>query len=126
MSIYPDRDTLAEYVRQSNLIEGITAEPGDPLFDDHYGAARLVVVRARDGSGRNRYSPRDLHRIVGAESGPRARPCDLDWIEGIVSQCRAAGTPVFVKQDSGPRPGQQGRIPDELWIREWPTEGVKA
>ena len=64
--------------------------------------------------------------IVGAESGPRARPCELDWIEGIVSQCRAAGTPVFVKQDSGPRPGQQGRIPDELWIREWPTEGVKA
>ena len=64
--------------------------------------------------------------IVGAESGPRARPCELRWIEGIVSQCRAAGTPVFVKQDSGPRPGQQGRIPDELWIREWPTEGVKA
>jgi hypothetical protein len=27
---------------------------------------------------------------------------------------------VWVKQDSGPRAGQQGRIPDDLWIHEFP------
>lgn len=36
--------------------------------------------------------------IIGGESGPHARPCDLAWIRSIVRQCRAAGVPVFVKQ----------------------------
>ena len=36
--------------------------------------------------------------IVGGESGPGARPCDLEWIRGIVRQCQAAGVPAFVKQ----------------------------
>lgn len=36
-------------------------------------------------------------------------------------QCKAAQVPVFVKQDSGPRSGMQGRIPDELWIKEFPN-----
>ena len=41
--------------------------------------------------------------IVGGESGPGARPCDVGWIRDIVQQCRAAGVPVFVKQ-LGARP----------------------
>ncbi len=36
--------------------------------------------------------------IVGGESGPGARPCDVGWIRDIVQQCRAASVPVFVKQ----------------------------
>ncbi len=36
--------------------------------------------------------------IVGGESGPRARPCDVAWIRSIVAECKAAGCPVFVKQ----------------------------
>jgi protein gp37 len=36
--------------------------------------------------------------IVGGESGPGARPCDLAWIRSIVAQCKAAGVPCFVKQ----------------------------
>jgi protein gp37 len=35
--------------------------------------------------------------IVGGESGPGARPCDVAWIRSIVEQCRAAGVPAFVK-----------------------------
>jgi protein gp37 len=59
--------------------------------------------------------------IVGGESGPNYRPMDLVWMGGIIDQCKAAGVPVFVKQDSGPRPGTQGRIPDELWqLKEFP------
>lgn len=60
------------------------------------------------------------HVIVGGESGPGARPCNVEGIRSIVEQCRAAEVPVFVKQDSGPKPGQQGRIPDEFWIKELP------
>ena len=67
----PNEFTLHDFVRESNLIEGITADPREPLFDDHYEAARLVVVRAAAGSPR--YSPRDLHRLIMA-SEPDATP----------------------------------------------------
>lgn len=46
--------------------------------------------------------------IVGGESGPKARPCDVEWIGGIVNQCKDAGVPVFVKQ-FGARPIAQCR-----------------
>ncbi len=36
--------------------------------------------------------------IVGGESGRGARPFDVAWARSIVSQCQAAGVPVFVKQ----------------------------
>jgi protein gp37 len=36
--------------------------------------------------------------IVGGESGPGARPCDIDWIRSIVAQCRDAEVACFVKQ----------------------------
>jgi len=36
--------------------------------------------------------------IVGGESGPGARPCDVAWLESIVQQCRGADVPCFVKQ----------------------------
>lgn len=36
--------------------------------------------------------------IFGGESGPNARPCNVDWIRDGVAQCRAAGVAAFVKQ----------------------------
>lgn len=36
--------------------------------------------------------------IVGGESGPDARPCDVAWVRSLVGQCKAASVPVFVKQ----------------------------
>ena len=36
--------------------------------------------------------------IVGGESGPKARTCDVAWIRSIVKQCKTAGVPCFVKQ----------------------------
>lgn len=60
--------------------------------------------------------------VVGAESGSEARPMELDWLLGIVNQCKTAKVPVFVKQDGGLRPGSQGRIPDDIWaIKEFPA-----
>jgi protein gp37 len=58
--------------------------------------------------------------IVGGESGPHARPMNIEWLESIVDQCQIAGVPVFVKQDNGRFPGKQGRIPDRLWIKQFP------
>lgn len=36
--------------------------------------------------------------ILGGESGPDARPCNIAWLRSIRDQCTAAGVPVFVKQ----------------------------
>lgn len=36
--------------------------------------------------------------IIGGESGPKARPCDVGWVRSLVEQGQAAGVPVFVKQ----------------------------
>ena len=59
--------------------------------------------------------------VVGGESGDPRRDCGIEPIVSIVSQCTAAGVPVYVKQDCARLPGQQGRIPDEIWKRkEWP------
>lgn len=36
--------------------------------------------------------------IIGGESGPGARPCDVEWIRSLLRQCQSAGVPAFVKQ----------------------------
>lgn len=54
--------------------------------------------------------------IVGGESGPRARPCDVEWIRSIVYQGNDAGCPVFVKQ-VGSHPAGDGC---EREGQEWP------
>lgn len=48
------------------------------------------------GHSPNRYGVNWV--IVGGESGPNARRCDIAWIRSIVRQCRDAGVPCFVKQ----------------------------
>jgi protein gp37 len=40
--------------------------------------------------------------IIGSESGPKRRPCKLEWIRDIVGQCKEARVPVFIKQISLP------------------------
>ena len=86
--------------------------------------------------------------IVGGESGPGARPCDIAWIRSIVEQCKAAGVPCFVKQlgntpklqvhDCHQPPANwadygstgKGNDPDEwpedLRVRQMPSAGVTA
>ena len=84
--------------------------------------------------------------IVGGESGPGARPCDVQWIHSIKDQCEAADVPVFVKQ-LGARPiglpppdswhglkrpeirlrdragGDPAEWPEDLRVRQYPEAG---
>jgi protein gp37 len=64
--------------------------------------------------------------IVGGESGPGRREMDIAWLEDIVTQCRAAQVPIFVKQDSASRPGQQGRLSDELFGTKELPDGLRS
>ncbi len=46
--------------------------------------------------------PDRIHQIIiGAESGPKARPFDMDWARSVRDQCKMAGVPFFFKQRNG-------------------------
>lgn len=68
--------------------------------------------------------------VVGGESGPGARGCDVQWIRDIVRTCAATGTPCFVKQlgsNSDYRATKKGadpmEWPEDLRVRQWPCGG---
>jgi protein gp37 len=55
------------------------------------------------------------HAILGGESGPGARPCNVEWIRSLLRQCRAAGVAPFVKQlGRNPRCDEDERTGSEV------------
>lgn len=77
--------------------------------------------------------------IVGGESGPKARPCNIEWIRDIIRQCRDSKVPCFVKQlgrlpavNQGghlvaydladPKGGAMEEWPEDLRVREMPKQ----
>lgn len=54
--------------------------------------------------------------IAGGESGPRARPMNIEWAREIRDLCRDQKVPFFFKQWGGYRPKSGGR---ELDGKEW-------
>jgi len=97
------------------------------------GLNKLPGVHAAEGRG-----PAGIDWvIVGGESGPGARPCNIAWVRSIVKQCQAANVPCFVKQ-IGSRPvtadffangafrphdrkgGDPAEWPPDLRVREFP------
>lgn len=68
--------------------------------------------------------------VVGGESGAHARPCNPDWIRKVVSQCKMAEVPCFVKQlgtnPTGisvvdPKGGNPVEWPEDLNVRQYPS-----
>jgi len=54
--------------------------------------------------------------IVGGESGPGARPMQLEWATDIRDQCIAANVPFFFKQWGGTNKKKNGRLLDgRIW-----------
>jgi len=117
------------------------------------GPVDLEATALHDGCdhmGADCVARRRLHWvIIGGESGPHARPCDVAWVRSLVRQCKAAGVACFVKQlgadvvdlnhadvDSGwppdarfalitallrdPKGGDPDEWPEDLRVREFP------
>jgi protein gp37 len=53
--------------------------------------------------------------IVGGESGPSARPCNVAWIRSVVEQCEAAKVPCFTKQLGSFWARQQNANPEQSY-----------
>lgn len=86
--------------------------------------------------------------IIGGESGPDSRPCNVEWIRSLVAQGKAAGVETFVKQLGAnaqtanctcgrsrdvncphcagkmtlkhPKGGDPAEWPEDLRVQEWP------
>ena len=58
--------------------------------------------------------------IVGGESGPKARPMNLDWARGVRDQCIEQGVPFFYKQQ-GARVGHGEHVLDGVEWRQFPV-----
>ena len=90
--------------------------------------------------------------IVGGESGPHARLCDVAWIRDLVAQARSGNVLCFVKQlganaqdENGAMRGRRSAVgikhdfpallhrkggdpaewPADLRVREWPERGAR-
>lgn len=58
--------------------------------------------------------------IAGGESGPNARPMDLEWVRSIRDQCNAAEVSFALKQMSGLRPVQKPELDGVMhWAIPW-------
>lgn len=103
-------------------------QPGEPATEIDALAGTHGVLRPHRG----RCASLDWV-VVGGESGPRARQCDVQWIRDIVRTCAATGTPCFVKQLGShavngdfiwPSTTKKGADPMEwptdLRVRQWP------
>ena len=89
-----------------NLWLGVTAE-NQAAADDRIPDVALVMASTRFVSCEPLLGPVSLDRLVGwgiqwviagCESGPRARPADIDWFRSLRDQCIEAGVPFFLKQ----------------------------
>lgn len=71
--------------------------------------------------------------VIGGESGPGARPFEIDWARSIISKCKEFGIPIFMKQvgsnafENGKRyrtkhrkGGDPAEWPEDIRIREYP------
>jgi protein gp37 len=59
--------------------------------------------------------------VVGGESGRNRRDVPVEAIVHVANQCQLMGVPCFVKQDTHLKPGQQGRIPNDVWsLKQYP------
>jgi protein gp37 len=146
-------ERIPDLLRTPAAVRWVSLEPLlGPIDLRHLVAAGTIFcgADALDDPGMGLFGTRLDWVVVGGESGPGARPCDLAWIRSVRDQCRAAGVPCFVKQlgarpVTSPEPGCDtdckghpiGKIeggalrsrkggdpqewPPDLRVREWPT-----
>jgi protein gp37 len=148
MTTAEDRRRLEERIQYlldvPAVVHGISAEPllgpvdlraiPDGICEDCGEGVRIDVFdrSARcgcttEGAEPIAWEPLDWV-IVGSESGPGARPMQIEWARSIVRQCTEANVACFVKQIATPegraagdrKGGDPQHWPSDLRVRQWP------
>lgn len=124
---------IPELLRIPAAVRGLSLEP-------LLGPVHIPELRLRNWTKENELG----WLVIGGESGPKARPCNVAWIRSLAQQGKAAGVPVFVKQLGGnpcsseltsdefapymgklnlnhPKGGDPSEWPSDLRVREWPN-----
>lgn len=112
-------DIMAYLAPAMRVSQGVPPEERQPLTDETVVALNQLGRAAARMYGGSAFID---WVIVGGESGAGHRDMFGEWMRDLVLQCRSAGVPIYVKQDSGPYPERQGRIPNEYWVKEMPTQ----
>lgn len=148
----PERwvDGVPQSAWPSNVWIGFTAENQD-RFDERWEHAKRIPAPVIFTSIEPQIGPvvlpadylargQRVWPFIGGESGNGARPFNPAWADWIVSQCKASGVPVFVKQMGsnptlrsgsgwGPIKDKKGGDPAEwsaqLRVREFPDVAFK-
>ena len=105
-----------------NVIEGVSVEDLDTGIERLDWLRKTLATRrvmsyepALGSIYRLFYRLSDMDWVIcGAETGPGARPMDLDWARSTRDQCLAAGVPFFFKRDSRGNRELDGRIHEEV------------
>lgn len=111
----PSADRMIQILLQTNLATRITS------LEPTLGAVDLRgLLHPGFTEFRERSTPIIHHEkidgiIMGGESGPGARPMELNWAFSVKEQCKAAGVPLFIKQLH-----INGRISHNM--EEWPAD----
>ena len=104
-------DRLASFFRNREVPDN--AWLGVSVEDRRYGVPRIAALRQVDARIRflsveplladvGALDLTDIHWvIVGGESGPKARPMQLGWVENVRQQCEDQGVQFFFKQWGG-------------------------
>jgi protein gp37 len=140
---YADR-RIPELLKIPAVVRGLSVEPllGPVDLDiSRWGSCYHEGHSGRDRDADHRECACHLDWvIIGGESGPQARPCQLEWVRHLVHQCKAAGVACFVKQlgtkpvhgnphddrswrpffQNDPKGGDPAEWPEDLRIREFP------
>ena len=110
-----------------NVWAGVTVESSEYL--DRMDQLRRVPAQVRFISFEPLLGPiRDINfqgihwAIVAGESGPRARPMDLEWARDIHDQCCDAGVAFFFKQEGGTGRDKGGVLLDGREWTEYPSQ----
>lgn len=107
----------AELPWEKNIWMGVTVESADYKYRiDYlrYTSAHIKFLSLEPLLGD--IGELDLNEIdwviVGGESGPGARPMNIEWVRNIREQCLAQAVPFFFKQWGGINKKKTGRLLD--------------
>jgi protein gp37 len=88
-------------------------------------AVRFVSFEPLLGSVRHADLRNIQWAIVGGESGPRARPMNVEWVYEIRDACRRTGAAFFFKQWGGSNKKMTGRLLEGRTWDEFPLGALQ-